>query len=224
MNKDKIIKNLYKIIGIIDSLKAKLINLYIYIKKEPKKAIVIVGSIFFIILFIFSLKLSEDKKEEPSLIKEEVSVPIEEPIIEEPIIEEEEVIEKKEHKDIDKVVLNFTAITSKPILFDIYYTNERNVWFDGNHYVTHQGKSGRNDYSIILPEDTIYRIRLDFGENPGKVIIRDIYLSGTQNFDLNDFSVYEFNQLEGVKYNNRGIIFTSSGNDPYMAYRRSLKD
>ncbi len=221
----------------INIAKENILILYTKAKDHPRQCVVALCVFFAAILLINlgtketiepiietelkePIKEIEVIKEEPT--KEEVIV---EEIEEEPIIEEKVVDEKKLDKEIDKVVLNFTATTTKPILFDIYYTNKREVWFNGSQYISYQGKKGTNKYSIVLPEDTIYRIRIDFGENPGKVIIKNIYLSGSQQFDLGDYSVYEFNQLENVRYRkNRYLTFTSTGNDPYIAYRRSLRN
>lgn len=230
----------------INIAKENILILYTKAKSHPRQSFVAICIFLATILLInlgtketiettepiTEIELKEPTKEvevtKKDAVQEEVIVeeePIEEEVIVEEPIEEEAVIERNLHKEIDKVVLNFTATTEKPILFDIYYTNKREVWFDANHYISHQGEKGTNEYSIVLPEDSIYRIRIDFGENPGKVTIKNIYLSGTQFFDLGDYSIYELNQLENVKYRkNSYLTFTSTGNDPYIAYRRSLRN
>ncbi len=217
-------------------IKAKYLILNEEFKRHPKIA-KIIGSLLILFLVMLLSLTDNSKKQESPVLNVEVTVPTKTPeviedmedIIEEEISDEDIIIdntkdEEKENKDTDKVVLNFTAKTIKPISFDVYYTNKREVWFDAQHYVTHQGQSGIHTYSIVLPEEVIYRIRLDFGTNPGKVTIKNIYLSGGMQYDLNDFSIYEFKQLENIKRNKDGsLTFTSTGDDPYMAYRRMVR-
>ena len=217
-------------------IKAKYLILNEELKRHPKIA-KIIGSLLILFLVMLLSLTDNSKKQEAPVLNVEVAVPTKTPeviedmedIIEEEISDEDIIIdntkdEEKENKDTDKVVLNFTAKTIKPISFDVYYTNKREVWFDAQHYVTHHGQSGIHTYSIVLPEEVIYRIRLDFGTNPGKVTIKNIYLSGGMQYDLNDFSIYEFKQLENIKHNKDGsLTFTSTGNDPYMAYRRMVR-
>ena len=82
--------------------------------------------------------------------------------------------------------------------------------------------SGLRNYSIVLPVGHITRFRLDYGENPGDVMIKDIRLNGSQTADLNDFSQYDTNQMENVTINeDGGLSFTSNQADPYMIYRNT---
>jgi hypothetical protein len=87
----------------------------------------------------------------------------------------------------------------------------------------YQGKAGEEKYSIVLPTDKIYLIRFDFGENPEEVTIKNIYLTGSQKADLNDFTYCDFNELENIRKNEDGsLTFTSTTSDPYLAYRKQL--
>lgn len=121
------------------------------------------------------------------------------------------------------VVLTFTATSEKDFNYEVFYTVEREVWFDAGHMVEYPGKSGTHRYSIVIPSDEVYRIRLDFASNPGTVTVKDIYLMGAQRADLNQFGEYELNQIDKAVVNEDGsFTIISAQDDPYMAYRSPL--
>ncbi len=120
-------------------------------------------------------------------------------------------------------VLMFTATAEKDFTYEVYYTVEREVWFDADHFVIAEGKAGTDNYSIVLPEKSVYRIRLDFGSYPGTVTVKNVRLEGSQRADLNDFKNYEFIQIDKLQENEDGsLTITSEQEDPYMAFRTSL--
>ena len=91
------------------------------------------------------------------------------------------------------------------------------------HVVAEEGKTGTHNYSIVLPEKAVYRIRLDFGSAPGTVTIKNIRLEGSQKADLNDIANCEINQIDKLTENEDGsITVTSAQEDPYIAYRTPL--
>jgi len=179
-----------------------------FIKNNLKQVIVAtVILIFAIVLLVIGLSGLFSKKQ---VIKQEVVKEKVETVVE-------------EVKKPTNVVVNFTATTENPITYEIFYTTEREVWFDGSHTLSVEGKEGQYTYAIDLPLEKIYRFRLDFGSNPGKVTIKDIYLSGTQEYDLNNFDLYEFKNINNVEKDKDGnVTFTSDNEDPYMAYRPAL--
>jgi hypothetical protein len=121
------------------------------------------------------------------------------------------------------VVLTFTATSEKDFNYEVFYTVEREVWFDAGHMVEYPGKAGTHRYSIVIPSDEVYRIRLDFASNPGTVTVKDIYLMGAQRADLNQFGEYELNQIDKAVVNEDGsFTIISAQDDPYMAYRSPL--
>ncbi len=137
----------------------------------------------------------------------------------------EEVISTEDVISIEpkNVVLTFDAQLTKDIEFQIYYTENPDAWYDDGHSVMYQGKAGEEKYSIVLPTDKIYLIRIDFGENPEDVTIKDIYLTGSQKADLNDFTNCEFHEMENIKKNEDGSLsFSSTTDDPYLAYEQQL--
>lgn len=159
---------------------------------------------------------------------EEAEPKIEEaPAVAEPAPKAEEKPAEPE-KEVIKVepknaVLMFTATAEKDFNYEVYYTVEREVWYDAEHVVAEEGKTGTHNYSIVLPEKAVYRIRLDFGSAPGTVTIKNIRLEGSQKADLNDIANCEINQIDKLTENEDGsITVTSAQEDPYIAYRTPL--
>ncbi len=177
-----------------------------FIKNNLKQVIVaVVILIFAIVMLVLGLSGLFSKKQATETVQKTIT----------PVVEEV--------KKPTNVVVNFTATSENPITYEIFYTTEREVWFDGSHVLSIEGKEGEYTYAIDLPLEKIYRFRLDFGSNPGKVTIKDIYLSGTQEYDLNSFDLYEFKNINNAKIDDNGnITFSSDNEDPYMAYRPAL--
>lgn len=225
-----------------EKLTAKCCQLCTEVKKDPKQ--LIVGAIILVVallLLFFAFKESDKPQEKvvPQPVveqKAEVKEPVVEPTVpavqpkeEEPedlITESQE--ELKPVKEVIKIepknaVLTFTAKAAQDFDYQVFYTVEREVWFDPTHVVTHKAKAGTHKYSIVLPVKEIFRLRLDYGEAPGKVTIKDIYLTGSQTADLNDFTLYDFNQIDSYKVNkDNSLTINASGNDPFMIYQKAL--
>lgn len=120
-------------------------------------------------------------------------------------------------------VLTFEATTDKALNYQIFYTVEREVWYDAGHVVEYSGEAGNHKYSIVIPSEKIFRIRIDFDSNPGEVTIKNIYLDGAQKADLNDFDGYAYNQIDAKDKNKDGsLTITSQQDDPYMEYLTPL--
>lgn len=161
---------------------------------------------------------------------EAVEPATEETEVEEKVVEEE-VAESKipeATKEVIKVepknsVLTFETTTEKALNYQVFYTVEREVWYDAEHVIDHQGEAGTHKYSIVIPSDKVFRIRIDFDANPGKVTIKNIYLDGTQKADLNNFDGYAYNQIDAKDKNKDGsLTITSQQDDPYMEYLTPL--
>jgi hypothetical protein len=196
--------------------KAKLI--YKEIKANPKQAIT-AGIILLIAILFLILGLSNNTSKDKVVIPDVTVSDFRVIDTSDTKVDPNALVEVKP----TNVVFNFTATMTKPITFDVFYTLKCDTWFDESHKIKLDAQEGTKEYSVVLPADKIYRIRLDFDKNPGEVTIANMYLSGAQEYDLNNFARYELNQLENVIINEDGsITFTSDGYDPYMAYRPCL--
>lgn len=120
-------------------------------------------------------------------------------------------------------ILSFTANTEEKFDFQIYYTVSADMSYDDEFSVIYPAEQGTHEYRIVLPLQDIYRIRIDFGTNPGKVNIKNIHLSSAPEADLNNFSEYSFSQLDNIEINEQGLSFTSEGDNPLMEYLHLLK-
>lgn len=218
-----------------EKLTAKCCQLCTEVKKDPKQ--LIVGTIILVVALLLLLLAfkGSDKPQEKVLIK---------PVVKQDISTKQP--EKKQVAELPKTkaatveksvnaaeeamkikaknaIVTFTAKADKDFDYQVFYTVEREVWFDPSHVVTHKAKKGTHKYSINLPVKEIFRIRLDFGEAPGVVTIKDIFVAGSQFADLNDFTAYDFNQIDSHKVNkDNSLTIKATGNDPFMAYHRAL--
>lgn len=218
-------------------------------KKQKIVAGIIVAVAVILLISVFSGEKTEPTKPTPAPIKVEEKIPEEAVKVAEPKAEakaeaEPQVAEPKEEekpqnveeeqklpeitKEIIEVepknsVLTFDATSEKPLNYQVFYTVKREVWYDASHVVEHEGEAGTHKYSIVIPSDKVYRIRIDFDSNPGKVTIKNIYLDGTQKADLNNFDGYAYNQIDSKTKNQDGSLTLTSGeDDPYMEYLTPL--
>lgn len=224
-----------------EKLTAKCCRLCTEAKKDPKQ--LIVGAIILVVALLLLLLAfkGSDKPQEKVLIKpaveqtEDVKAPAvqqdiettqqkKQPEAEVPALKGNEKAAKEAMKIKAKnAVVTFTAKADKDFDYQVFYTVEREVWFDPSHVVTRKAEKGTHKYSIVLPVKEIFRFRLDFGEAPNEVTIKDIYVTGSQFADLNDFTKYDFNQIDSHKINkDNSITIKASGNDPFMAYQKAL--
>jgi hypothetical protein len=121
------------------------------------------------------------------------------------------------------VLVVFEATSKKPVDYEIYYTIERETWYNEDNKVTVKGKPGAHQYVATLPVERIYNIRIDFGENPGAILVTDIRLMGTQAALLDNFENYNYNQIEKHHITPKGqLFFISEEKDPYMIYKDDL--
>ena len=214
--------------------KDKFKSLYNTAKQNPKQLIV-AGIILLFAIIILTLGLKD--KPAPKVVLPEVNIKDLAPHKEEtktiPLKGAEKTITTKDGYDSEiskevyvptTAVLNFTATLEQDMTFEVFYTTKRDTWFNSSEVLRYNATEGTNTYAIELPVKEIYRIRLDFAENSGAITFSDMHLSGTQEADLRDYSLYEFSQLGEITYNEDGSIsFVVSSKDPYIAYRKELK-
>ena len=218
-------------------------------KKQKIVAGIIVAVAVILLISVFSGEKTEPTKPTSAPIKVEEKLPEEavkvvEPKTAEKVEEKPQAVEPAkveepqkavEEKELPKVtkeiievepknsVLTFEATSEKPLNYQVFYTVKREVWYDASHVVEHAGEAGTHKYSIVIPSDKVYRVRIDFDSNPGKVTIKNIYLDGTQKADLNNFDGYAYNQIDTKTKNKDGSLTLTSGeDDPYMEYLTPL--
>ena len=144
-----------------------------------------------------------------------------------PVVEEIDKNQPKPAKMVEQkaenVVFVFTAITPNPLHYKLYYTTSNDMPLDEEHTVSFEGKAGKNTYSINIPAEKISRFRLSFGEDVGKMTLRDIYLTGSQTEDLNNLYHYWFYQIIDVDNQGDGSFsFEIIDYNASMEYRLPL--
>ena len=204
-------------------------------EKKTNKKQYIVAAIIALVAIIMLISVASEKKEkavEPSPVVEkqqtqEVSKSSEDTEKKEEVKQEAKA-QPEVKKDIIKIepenaVLTFEATSDKAFDYQIFYTVEREVWFDATHVVDVAGKEGLHKYSVVIPSDKVYRVRIDFGSEPGMVTIRNIYMNGVQQADLNNFDKYSYNKIDKKNKNNDGsLTIISSQEDPFIEYKEAL--
>ena len=201
-------------------IKEKSIVVYNEIKKNPKQGIVAgVILLFAILLIVFSFSGSKD---EASTVLETTKTS--KVVSEVKAVKNANIVSKlKNQTQPTTAVLKFTAETEKPLVFEVFYTVKREVWFDAQHVVSYQGSAGLNEYEIELPFKEVFKVRLDFGSNPGTVVLSNMSMIGTQNADLSDTSNYDFRNIEEYEIGPNGdVVFTSHEKDPFIIYKKAL--
>lgn len=211
-------------------------------QQEPKQ--LVVGGIIFlvaILLLVFSFvggktpakasatATSETKPtamvEKPIAVAQQGQVAAEVPA--EPVVENvtEEIVAEKEISEgkPQNVVVTFEAVLEKDFPFQVFYIEKAGDGYTEEKSVIEAGTVGTRTYNIVLPVSHISGLRLDYGEQPENVTIRNIKLLGAQTADLSNFSEYETNQMANITINEDGSLsFSSEEYDPYMWYKAEL--
>ena len=187
-----------------------------FCKKNPKQ--VIVGAIIFLAAVILILvSCSSEKKEEIIYAK----VPTQKVEIKKEVLPTvDEVAEVKVKAGEQKYVyFNFTAQADKDFNYQVFYTVKDEIWYDPKHVVSVTGKAGEQTYKVAIPADKIYRVRLDFDGENEEVTVSNIYLTGEQEADLNNFKDYLFNDIAKKTINKDGsLTVITKEQDPHIGY------
>ena len=71
----------------------------------------------------------------------------------------------------------------------------------------------------LLPVKTLREIRLDFGSAPGDVVCRGFSVEGSERIAFGDMTKTRDKQLENLELRPDGLTCSSSGKDPYIAFK-----
>jgi hypothetical protein len=185
-----------------------------FCKKNPKQ--VIVGAVIFLVAIVLILaSLPSEKKQEITQVKVPTQkVEIKKEVL--PIIDKETKVKAVEQK---YVYFNFTAQADKDFNYQVFYTVKDEIWYDPKHVVSVTGKAGEQTYKVAIPADKIYRVRLDFDVENEEVTVSNIYLTGEQEADLNNFKDYLFNDIAKKTINKDGsLTVITKEQDPHIGY------
>ena len=109
---------------------------------------------------------------------------------------------------------------SKPFTLQIFYTTEQEENFDEEHSVRKAVTPDDKHVEVIIPEDKIYKFRIDFGSNPEKVILKNVEIVADQYINFNDWRNYAYMYIDKNKINKKDNSLTviSVQKDPYMIW------
>lgn len=107
---------------------------------------------------------------------------------------------------------------TKPFELQIFYTNEQNENFSEKLSIRKKITLEDKHVEVIIPEDKIYRFRIDLGRSPEKVVFKNVEIMADQYINFNDWRNYAYNNIEKSKINKDDNTLTiySKHKDPYM--------
>ena len=116
------------------------------------------------------------------------------------------------------VVLDWEIV--KPFALQIFYTTEQNEDFNEKHSVRKSVTPDNKHIEVVIPEDKIYKFRIDFGINPEKVLLKNVEIVADQYINFNDWHNYAYMNIEKSKINHKdnSLIVISTHKDPYMIW------
>ncbi len=122
------------------------------------------------------------------------------------------------------IEIRFDAKVERKTSFQVYYSTERGGAFSESNSVS-KDVSKTPDFqrvSMTIPAKKIRRFRLDFGNRPGKVSIKNLVLDGATRFELTDFSNCSFKRVDFKESSRNLLSIVSTQRDPYLAYDSEL--
>ena len=108
----------------------------------------------------------------------------------------------------------------KPFELQVYYTIDPNEGFNYRHSVKKKVTPKDTHVEVVIPENKIYKFRIDFGSNPEKVLLKNVEIIADQYINFNDWDSYIYKNIEKAKIRKKEntIIITSTHKDPHMSW------
>lgn len=107
---------------------------------------------------------------------------------------------------------------TKPIELQVFYTTDKDQNFNEKHSVRKKVTVDDKHVEVVIPEDKIYRFRIDLGSKPEKVILKNVEIMADQYINFNDWYSYAYMNIDKSKVNkdDNSLTILSSHGDPYM--------
>ncbi len=107
-----------------------------------------------------------------------------------------------------------------PFNLQIFYTTEQNEHFNEKKSVKKSVTPEDKHLEIVIPEEKIYKFRLDFGSNPGQLELKNVEIIADQYINFNDWESYVYRNIEKVKIHKKEntVTLISTHRDPYMSW------
>ncbi len=121
----------------------------------------------------------------------------------------------------------FNAKVDRPVEFQIYYLGSNDKVFDIKNslrvLLTPKGDTGFQCVVLKIPKRSLHKFRLDFGNCPGEVQVKDFYLTGTTKLPISDFTQFEFTNIDSKSLSQNKLTLQSLHDNPYIVYKPSFK-
>jgi hypothetical protein len=107
---------------------------------------------------------------------------------------------------------------TKPIELQVFYTTDQDQNFNEKLSVRKKVTVDDKHVEVVIPEDKIYRFRIDLGSKPEKVILKNVEIMADQYINFNDWYSYAYMNIDKSKVNkdDNSLTILSSHGDPYM--------
>lgn len=119
--------------------------------------------------------------------------------------------------------VTFHADSEKEIQYQVFYTDDNSGHFNEPQSVKKVVPAGSNCVKIVVPAEKIGRFRLDTGEFPGNLTLKNINISGDETVAFSDFDNYKyFNIKEHTANEDGSLTIVSDHGDPYIVTTEEL--
>lgn len=118
------------------------------------------------------------------------------------------------------IVLKIDWELEKSFQLQVFYTTEQNELFNEEKSIRKQITPNDKHIEIELPVEKIYRIRLDYGSKPQRVIVKNVEITGDQYINFSNWTNYGYMHMDKNKIHkeDNSLELYSDQNDPYMYY------
>jgi len=120
------------------------------------------------------------------------------------------------------MIVSFDAEAVKDLQYQVFYTTEEKGKFNEKQSVKKIVKKGKSRVEIVLPIDEIVKFRLDLGSNSEKLIISNLKLIGKDMVKFNDFSKFNFRNIDKKELSENKLVTDIKHRDPNIFYKENL--
>ena len=119
--------------------------------------------------------------------------------------------------------VTFHSDSEKELNYQVFYAEDNSGRFNASQSVRQIVEAGSNCVKIVLPSEHVTRVRLDFGQIPNKVTIKNFKISGDNTVEFTNFDNYKYNQINSHTTNEDGsLTIVSNRGDPFMITTEKL--
>lgn len=118
--------------------------------------------------------------------------------------------------------LSFISIASQDVEYQVFYSAD-SEGFNEHNSVKKWIKAGEQKVDIQIPIHHINRFRLDFGQNPGHLIIKSLVLEGRNKIRFDDYKKFYINDhIEKANKQANLLEIISSKEDPFIVFNGNV--